>query len=186
MPPSECVHTILKKASFVIRIIDRVILLSHLSSNLLYQGWLSPLLRHIFRCTEFQMYGILFFSLPATFLENTMSEKYWKEFQLFLSVKPVIWAIIRWNPLLGTLRITYCTTSKVLKCTTSKVLKSRFFHFKPRCWRRIWTKNSEKKYQLFLLVKPIIWAIIRWNLLLETLRIAYCTTSKVLKTVFFT
>ena len=40
--------------------------------------------------THFQMYGIAFFSLPATFLENGMSEKFWKKFQLFLSVKPII------------------------------------------------------------------------------------------------
>jgi len=91
--------------------------------------------------THFQMYAITFFSLSAMFLENGMSEKFCKKFQLFLSVKPIIWAIIRRNLLLGTLRIAYCTTSKFLK--------SRFFHFKPRCWRRIWTKNSEKNCWCF-------------------------------------
>ena len=107
--------------------------LSHLSSYLLNQGGTkSPVWTH------FQMYGIAFFSLPVTFLENGR-EKFWKKFQLFLLVKPVIWAIIRRNPLLGTLRY----------CTTSKVLKSHFFHFKPRCWRRIWTKNSVKNSRCF-------------------------------------
>ena len=105
--------------------------LSHLSSNLLYtRGDCVPCL------DTFSDVRNRVFSLPATFLENGMRENFWKKFHLFLLVKPVIWAIILWNPLLGTLRIAYCTTSKVLK--------SRFFHFKPRCWRRIWTKNSVK------------------------------------------
>jgi len=43
---------------------------------------------------------------------------------------------IRWDLLLGTLRITYCTTPNVLK--------SGSFHFKPRCRCRIWSKNSVK------------------------------------------
>jgi len=73
--------------------------------------------------THFQMYGIAFFSPPATFLENGVSKKFWKKIQLFLSVIPIIWAIIRGNLLLGTLRIAYCTTSKVIK--------SPLFHFKP-------------------------------------------------------
>ena len=89
--------------------------------------------------THFQMYGIAFSSLPATFLENSMSEKFWKQFRLFLSVKPIIWAIICQNLLLGTLRIAYCKIPKVLK--------SRFFHFKPRCWRKIWTKSSVKNFR---------------------------------------
>ena len=96
--------------------------------------------------THFQVYGIAFSHFQPPFCRTVWAKNSEKKIHSFLSVKPIIWAIICWNLSLETPRIAYCTTSKVLK--------SRFFLFKLRFWRRIWTKNW-KKFQMFSLIASI-------------------------------
>jgi len=51
-----------------------------------------------------------FFSLQTPFLENDLGKKFWKKFQIFLSIEPIVWAIISRIPFTETLKIAYLRT----------------------------------------------------------------------------
>ena len=87
-----------------------------------------------------------------------MEETFWKKFKVLFSLGPIHRVIKIWIP--------SPRRSKIAWFLTSKVSKPRFSSKKPRSWRKVWTKNSEKKFQKFLSVvsiDPVSFQNFHWN-----------------------
>jgi len=106
------------------------------------------------------IFGLSLFcrTLKIVSLEKGMKEKFWKKFKVFFSLEPIDRVIKIWIPCLRRSRIAWLITSKLSK--------PRFSSKTPRSWRKVWTKNSEKKIQKLLWVvsiDPVDFKNFHWN-----------------------
>ena len=79
---------------------------------------------------------ITFFFVSKVVSGEDMKEKFWKKFHVFLSLRSIDRIIKRW--------ISWPWRPSIACFIIWTVSKSRFLSKKPRSWRRVWTKNSEK------------------------------------------
>ena len=115
--------------------------LSHLSSNLLYQGWLSPLFGHIFRCTEPRF--------------SHFQPRFWRTVCVKNPEKnPVV-------PLSKTCHLSYYTSKSVAWNSQNRVLynfksvKIVFLSLKTSLLAQNMNEKFCKKFQMFLVITSI-------------------------------